>query len=213
MILVPLQGPRVELVEDDHHEAPRSHAEPRVEEPDDEPGLHRTSGRTRQREYPVEEEPNAQRVRHYGRSHQQQYPGSALAAFGPGGGLFGGMLGGSLFAEMDQMMRQGMASGGGFSYSYSSTTVGGPGGQSYTRTETTRQGPGGIHERQETVRDSRTGRESVTIHRGLGDRGRTVVRSRDMQTGHEVCELSAAGGLALGSSDETAAPVRAGGGG
>ncbi|KXZ47279.1 hypothetical protein GPECTOR_36g130 [Gonium pectorale] len=61
----------------------------------------------------------------------------------------------------------------------------GPGGMTYQASSTTRVGPGGVRETQAVVRDGRTGTESVTISRGLGDgRQRTLVRTRDV-TGRE----------------------------
>jgi hypothetical protein len=57
----------------------------------------------------------------------------------------------------------------------------------YQETTTSRLGPGGVRETQRAVRDGRTGKESITLRRGLGERERTVTRTRDA-SGQETAD-------------------------
>ncbi|GMH43974.1 hypothetical protein BSKO_11908 [Bryopsis sp. KO-2023] len=54
----------------------------------------------------------------------------------------------------------------------------------YSSSSTTRIGPGGVRETTSTARDGMTGQESVTVSRAIGERGRTITRTRDA-TGNE----------------------------
>lgn len=72
-----------------------------------------------------------------------------------------------------------VGSGGATYFSYSSTTRhSGPGGMTYSKSTTTRGDGRGVVESHETEHDGRTGQESVSYGRFLGDKGRTVKRTR-----------------------------------
>lgn len=70
-----------------------------------------------------------------------------------------------------------------FSYSSSYSSSGGP-TQVYSTSTSTRIGTGGVRETQKTIRDSRSGKEEISISRGIGDRERTITRRRNA-TGRE----------------------------
>jgi len=95
--------------------------------------------------------------------------------FGGGGGGFGGeMMGGGGFSSSSSFS----ASSSSFSSSNGVTT--------FSSQRTMRAGPDGTHEVTETVRDGRTGRETVSLTRGIGDRQRKVMRTLDHGTGEET---------------------------
>jgi len=89
--------------------------------------------------------------------------------------MFGGMLGGM----MGGMSSGGMGGSTVYSYSSSSMSNGGPGGVTYSSTTTHRRGPGGVTETHHQEYDGRTGSETMKISRGLGDKSRTITRTRD----------------------------------
>lgn len=73
----------------------------------------------------------------------------------------------------------GQRQGGGFGmgpemtsqvYSFSSSSCTGPGGQTYSSSSTTRTGSGGVRETLQTVQDGRSGKSTITVERGIGDR-------------------------------------------
>ncbi|EFJ50629.1 hypothetical protein VOLCADRAFT_116802 [Volvox carteri f. nagariensis] len=133
--------------------------EPIVEEPDDEPSPQDRASQRQRRHSPP----------------RQPMPHPQVAPMDPFSQLFGALTSGTM-------------GGGGSSFMLSSSSYGtmGPGGVTYQASRTTRVGPGGVRETQSVVRDGRSGTESVTISRGLGDgRQRTLVRTRDAITGRE----------------------------
>ncbi|GLC45428.1 Myeloid leukemia factor 1 [Pleodorina starrii] len=135
--------------------------QPIVEEPDDEP---------------AQQDRASQRQRRHSPQRQPAAQAHAAPMMDPFSQLFGALAGGA------------MAGGGGSSFVVSSSSYSsmGPSGVSYSASSTTRVGPGGVRETQSVVRDGRSGTESVTISRGLGDgRQRTLVRTRDALTGRE----------------------------
>ena len=112
--------------------------------------------------------------------------------FGGGGGASGGggdpFFGGGGFGG-EMMVGSGGGLGGGMSRSsfvssssFSSTN----GVTTFSSQKTMRAGPDGTHEVTETVRDGRTGRETVSLTRGIGDRQRKVMRTLDHGTGEEM---------------------------
>eukprot|EP00879_Flechtneria_rotunda_P002777 GHRR01002986.1.p1 GENE.GHRR01002986.1~~GHRR01002986.1.p1 ORF type:complete len:283 (+),score=106.21 GHRR01002986.1:1517-2365(+) len=159
------QGARVEEVA--HHNQQRSSGSssgPIVEEPDDEDNDDGAQQQA-QEQYQVQEQ----------LYDNQTHNTVGMPLQDPFGGLFG-----NLFAGMPGVNMSMSGNGGGQVYSYSSSTVYSSGaGGTYHSSTTSRQGPGGVRETQHTVRDGRTGHQSMTISRGLGDRERTVSRSRD----------------------------------
>merc|ERR1711871_1171284 len=79
----------------------------------------------------------------------------------------------------------GMGMGGSSQVSFSSSSFSGGNGVTYSSSTTTRIGPGGVRETQSSVKDGRTGKESLTIDRSLGDRRRMISKSRNSRTGEE----------------------------
>lgn len=80
---------------------------------------------------------------------------------GMGMGGMGGM-GGSMFGD-DMFEDFGMGMGGSSQVSFSSSSFSGGNGVTYSSSTTTRIGPGGVRETQSSVKDGRTGKESLTM--------------------------------------------------
>jgi hypothetical protein len=90
----------------------------------------------------------------------------------------------------NSMLSTNLASGGnsGVSYGfYSSSVMSNQNGVTYQKSTTARMGPGGVKEMQSAERDGRTGKESITVARGLGDRARSMIRTRDA-SGRETAQ-------------------------
>ncbi|KAL6748579.1 hypothetical protein V8C86DRAFT_2874442 [Haematococcus lacustris] len=153
----------------DGHETPAGHGgsaiQPIVEEPDDD-----DPAKQRQR----------QRPRHYSPPRRSQpAPAPTAPAFG-----FGGLFGNQLQA----FGGAGSGAGGGTHFFSSSSFVSsGPNGVTYQASHSERMGPGGVREVQSSVRDGRTGKQEITIARGLGDKERIQTRRRDA-SGQETAE-------------------------
>eukprot|EP00877_Chromochloris_zofingiensis_P007873 jgi/Chrzof1/3339/Cz12g21130.t1 len=159
--------PQIEEIPHEEHAArPHSHAggsgtDPIVEEPDDVEDSHHP----------------ARPPRHSaGTTSRSAAPELALAQ------PFGGGVFGSVFSNPPQ---------GATVYSYSSSSIssGGPGGMTYSSSTTTRAGPNRVRETQKTVRDGRTGKESITVARGLGDKERVVIRTRDASGSEHIEDI------------------------
>lgn len=152
----------VDADEEARHVPRRGNNQPIVEEPDED-------GQSDQRQHQRQRRTSPVRNRSSGLS----------VSVGPSG--------------IPQVQSFGNNGGAVFSFSSSSYTSNtGPGGVKYTATSTTKIGPGGVRETQQTVRDGRTGQESIVISRGLGSKERTVTRTRDAQ-GRERTEDSLKG--------------------
>lgn len=135
--------------DEDNRATRRADNHPIVEEPDED-----GSYEPRQHQRPRRSSPQRARA----------VPGSSVS------------LGGNMYPQFNS---SGNSGGTVFSFSSSSyTSSTAPGGVTYTATSTTRMGPGGVRETHQTVRDGRTGQESITISRGLGEKERTVNRTR-----------------------------------
>lgn len=65
--------------------------------------------------------------------------------------------------------------------SYSSTDLGAP--KVYQQTSEVRTAPGGIRETRQSLRDSESGMERMSIGHHIGDRAHVVERSRNRRTG------------------------------
>ncbi|GAX73055.1 hypothetical protein CEUSTIGMA_g508.t1 [Chlamydomonas eustigma] len=70
---------------------------------------------------------------------------------------------------------------------YSSSVMSNQNGVTYQKSTTARMGPGGVKEMQSAERDGRTGKESITVARGLGEKARTMIRTRDV-SGRETAQ-------------------------
>eukprot|EP00951_Prasinocladus_malaysianus_P004639 scaffold32685_cov43-Prasinocladus_malaysianus.AAC.4 len=148
------EGVTIEEVEDEPQQprhGRRAQHEPTVEEPDDH--RHRPTQRTQSQRQPTH------------RQHQNS-GGSQMSSFFdmPGFNMSSNMGGGGTTM---------------FSYSSSSYSSGGPGGVNYSTTSTHRRGPGGVGESHYQSYDGRTGEEVIKVSRSLGDKARTITRTRD----------------------------------
>mmetsp|Transcript_24577 Transcript_24577/g.62426 ORF Transcript_24577/g.62426 Transcript_24577/m.62426 type:complete len:390 (-) Transcript_24577:2695-3864(-) len=172
------RAPMIEEVHGDHASTGNT-SQPIVEEPDEDDPLIRQKAQ-RQRRTSPQRSMSTGRVRPAPAGNGALHaPGSSLFGFGGLGG-FGGF--GSILQEMQNMASAPGATA--FSYSTSSYQSMGPGGVTYQATHTQRAGPGGVRESQSTVRDGRTGQQTITVARGLGDKERVMTRTRDA-TGRE----------------------------
>eukprot|EP00499_Haloplacidia_sp_CaronLabIsolate_P002316 CAMPEP_0196770616 /NCGR_PEP_ID=MMETSP1104-20130614/1240_1 /TAXON_ID=33652 /ORGANISM="Cafeteria sp., Strain Caron Lab Isolate" /LENGTH=244 /DNA_ID=CAMNT_0042140733 /DNA_START=1 /DNA_END=732 /DNA_ORIENTATION=+ len=114
-----------------------------------------------------------------------------------GGGLMESFFGGDMFERHDRMMDQMMRGMGGgmrpsnsgatFSYSSSSyVSSHGSGGQPVVVQRTVQHSrAGGAAETKEFFQDSRSGTERMKIQRRLGNRARTITKSRDARGNEE----------------------------
>eukprot|EP00026_Physarum_polycephalum_P011522 Phypoly_transcript_11754.p1 GENE.Phypoly_transcript_11754~~Phypoly_transcript_11754.p1 ORF type:complete len:374 (+),score=82.76 Phypoly_transcript_11754:38-1159(+) len=139
---------------------------------------------------PIVEEPGEQEYRgraqaserrHHHHQHQHVSPFSHDPFFGAMSmfplmpfSMLGGMRS---LTDMSNMMNTGSNY---CSFSSSVTTIGSD-GHVYSSTSSSRRGPGGVIESHQTERDSRVGIDKMTIHRQLGDKARTLTRTRDRE--------------------------------
>eukprot|EP00002_Diphylleia_rotans_P037949 TRINITY_DN8556_c0_g2_i2.p1 TRINITY_DN8556_c0_g2~~TRINITY_DN8556_c0_g2_i2.p1 ORF type:complete len:180 (+),score=34.17 TRINITY_DN8556_c0_g2_i2:277-816(+) len=111
-----------------------------------------------------------------------------MFGFGGFGGLGGfGGFGGFGPSLMNEMMAAPMNMGSGASFSsvsYSSSQSGSGPAVHYSSSKTVRMGPGGVAEVHESVQDSRTGTEKITVQRRIGDQAYTVSKEKT-RTGQE----------------------------
>eukprot|EP00803_Ostreobium_quekettii_P008027 evm.model.scf_3289.3 EVM.evm.TU.scf_3289.3 scf_3289:6905-9573(+) len=152
------RGPVIEEVEDGHVNEGQRLAEPIVEEPVEDDYVYNHQGR--------------QRRQQSGRQRDRRQPRGDSNALSTG---FHMEMGPNMVPSLSTFGNAGMAT---FSYSNSSSRSFGP-TQVYSSTTTSRMGPGGVRETQTTIQDGRSGREEISISRGIGERERTITRRRD----------------------------------
>jgi len=110
-----------------------------------------------------------------------------------GGSMFGGgMFGGGMLSRMlddDFMGGGGMGStggmgGGSFSMSsFSSSSMDGGQPRVVQYSSSTTMGPGGVQETKKTYSDSATGDQRMQHQRRIGDRGRSITKTRNIHSG------------------------------
>mmetsp|Transcript_20028 Transcript_20028/g.46133 ORF Transcript_20028/g.46133 Transcript_20028/m.46133 type:complete len:236 (+) Transcript_20028:20-727(+) len=103
---------------------------------------------------------------------------------GDGNDPFGGMLSHHRDGGFGGTLAAGMGSMGGATFVQSSSFS--SNGRNVVSSSTSaRIGPGGVAEIQRQVNDGRTGREEIMMERRIGDRGRRVQKTRNIDTGDE----------------------------